>query len=62
VAACPGRARFSLVNRPNVEAAPSIIVPKYQKNTAAVKGLRHSEEKQRRHDGGEPKAVVHDTR
>ena len=35
------------------------MAPKYQKNAAAVKGLRLSEEEQRRHDdGGEPETVV----
>jgi hypothetical protein len=44
VAARPGRARSSPVNRPNVEAAPSMMAPKYQKNATAVNGSRRSEE------------------
>jgi hypothetical protein len=58
VTARPRRARPSPVNRPNVEAAPGMPAPKYQKNATVVKGLRCSEEEQDRNGGGEPEAVI----
>ncbi len=58
-AATPGRAHPSLVNRPNAEATPSMMAPKYQKNAPAVKNSGCSSEEQRGHDDGcEPEAVV----